>query len=44
MTAAGRPRRSRRGYPDAVGVERMGLIDRLEMRQAAAKGEKPNAS
>ena len=31
--------------PDSVGVERMGLIDRLEqMRQAAAKGEKPNAS
>lgn len=29
--------------PDSVGVERMGLIDRLEqMRQAAAKGEKPN--
>ena len=31
--------------PSSVGVERMGLIDRLEqMRQAAAKGEKPNAS
>jgi NAD(P)-dependent dehydrogenase (short-subunit alcohol dehydrogenase family) len=30
--------------PGSVGVERMGLIDRLEqMRQAAAKGEKPNA-
>jgi NAD(P)-dependent dehydrogenase (short-subunit alcohol dehydrogenase family) len=30
--------------PGTVGVERMGLIDRLEqMRQAAAKGEKPNA-
>jgi NAD(P)-dependent dehydrogenase (short-subunit alcohol dehydrogenase family) len=30
--------------PESVGVERMGLIDRLEqMRQAAAKGEKPNA-
>ena len=31
--------------PDSVGVERMGLIDRLEqMRQAAAKGETPSAS
>ncbi len=30
--------------PGSVGVERMGLIDRLEeMRKAAAKGEKPNA-
>jgi NAD(P)-dependent dehydrogenase (short-subunit alcohol dehydrogenase family) len=30
--------------PGSVGVERMGLIDRLEaMRQAAAKGDKPNA-
>jgi NAD(P)-dependent dehydrogenase (short-subunit alcohol dehydrogenase family) len=30
--------------PGSVGVERMTLIDRLEaMRQAAAKGEKPNA-
>jgi NAD(P)-dependent dehydrogenase (short-subunit alcohol dehydrogenase family) len=29
--------------PGSIGVERMGLIDRLEqMRQAAAKGEKPN--
>ena len=30
--------------PGSVGVERMGLIDRLEtMRVAAAKGEKPNS-
>lgn len=30
--------------PGSIGVERMGLIDRLEaMRQAAAKGDKPNA-
>ncbi|MEW6272550.1 MAG: SDR family oxidoreductase [Thermodesulfobacteriota bacterium] len=30
--------------PGSVGVERMGLIDRLEeMRKAAAKGDKPNA-
>lgn len=30
--------------PGSIGVERMGLIDRLEaMRQAAAKGEKPNS-
>jgi NAD(P)-dependent dehydrogenase (short-subunit alcohol dehydrogenase family) len=30
--------------PGTVGVERMGLIDRLEaMRKAAAKGDKPNA-
>ncbi|MFM7735233.1 MAG: SDR family oxidoreductase, partial [Alphaproteobacteria bacterium] len=29
--------------PSTVGVERMGLIDRLEaMRKAAASGEKPN--
>lgn len=31
--------------PSAVGVERMGLIERLEqMRQAAAKGDKPNTA
>jgi NAD(P)-dependent dehydrogenase (short-subunit alcohol dehydrogenase family) len=30
--------------PGSIGVERMGLIERLEqMRQAAAKGDKPNA-
>jgi NAD(P)-dependent dehydrogenase (short-subunit alcohol dehydrogenase family) len=30
--------------PGSVGVERMGLIERLEqMRKAAAKGDKPNA-
>jgi NAD(P)-dependent dehydrogenase (short-subunit alcohol dehydrogenase family) len=30
--------------PGSVGVERMGLIDRLEaMRKAAAKGDKPNS-
>lgn len=30
--------------PGSIGVERMGLIDRLEeMRKAAAKGDKPNA-
>jgi hypothetical protein len=30
--------------PGSIGVERMGLIERLEqMRKAAAKGEKPNA-
>jgi len=30
--------------PGGVGVERMGLIERLEeMRKAAAKGDKPNA-
>jgi len=37
------PEESEQRLPSTVGVERMGLIDRLEaMRKAAASGDKPN--